>query len=157
MKKLLGILTLLALSLTLTSCLSGNFGSTSTQDQEIVNSGSCDSVSKRKLNLMLKSPEDHLGENVIVWGEIYSFDSNTGQDGFMAYIANRDDNDGYFSSDYSVYIKGDESELKNFVEGDIFRACLTSQKPIDGKYTLTGEETLIPSFTIRVIRFLRSE
>ena len=157
MKKILGIVIVSVLSLTLSSCLGSNYESTTPEDQEIVNSGSCDSISKRNLNLMLKSPEDYLGENVIVWGKIYNFDSNTGQNGFMAYIANRDDNDGYFSSDYSVYIKGSESELKKFVEGDVFRACLTSQKPVEGKYTLTGEETLIPSFTIRVIRFLRSE
>jgi hypothetical protein len=155
--KFIGVLSIAAISLTLSACISGNYDAPSAQDEKIVNSGPCETITNRNLNLMLKSPEDYLGQNVIIWGEIYSFDSNTGQDGFMAYVSNRDDNDGYFSSDKAVYIQGTESMLKKFVEGDIFRACLTIQKPIDGEYTLTGEETLIPSFTIRVIRYLRSQ
>ena len=157
MKKIFGAVTIVALSLTLSACITSNYDSSSSKEEKIVNSGSCDSITNRNLNLMLKSPEDYLGQNVIIWGKIYSFNSNTGQDGFMAYILNRDDNDGYFSSDNAVYIQGSESMLKKFVEGDIFRGCLTSQKPVDGEYTLTGEETLIPAFTIRVIRYLRSE
>jgi hypothetical protein len=68
---------------------------------------------------IVKNPDGHAGEKVIIYGQIYQFDNFTGTDSFMA-IAGPTKNES--DSDTNTSFIGDAAMLADFVNDEVFRA-----------------------------------
>ena len=81
------------------------------------------SLSDRDWKLLEKNPDGHIGEGVLVTGEIFQFDSNTGTEAFLAHAYR---STGVRAADpYGVrasmaLIRGSESALADFLQDDKF-------------------------------------
>jgi hypothetical protein len=76
-------------------------------------------LSSRSWLQIVKNPEGHVGEKVIIYGQIYQFDNFTGTDAFMA-IAGPSMSKS--DSDANASFVGDAGLLADFVKDDTFRA-----------------------------------
>ncbi|WP_250034966.1 NB-ARC domain-containing protein [Paractinoplanes maris] len=68
---------------------------------------------------IVKNPDGHAGEKVVIYGQIYQFDSFTGTDAFMAYAGPRKTS---VDPGTNTSFIGDTTMLADFVMDDMFRA-----------------------------------
>lgn len=102
-------------------------------------------LSSRKFKQFAKNPDAYLGKTYVIYGEVTQFDAATGTDTFRADTGPKKLKISYGYVDYqqNTMLTGDESELKELVEGDCFRAKVT----VLGSYsydTQIGGNTTVP-------------
>jgi hypothetical protein len=104
-------------------------------------------VGERELAQIVKDPDAHFNDRIIVTANVTQFDSATGPDEFRADVAAWDTTEyGFFTGENSFFY-GDESDLKKLVQGDTIRAKVT----VDGAYeydTQIGGSTSVPLFMV---------
>jgi hypothetical protein len=117
---------------------------------------SCKPITDRTWKLIYKSPGKYKGKNYTVWGNIWQFDDATGPDTFLSYVSGTNKFDGtYFSGSDDAMLKGSAKKLANYVEGDVYKACVT----VKGSYTYDraqGGTNTVPLLTVNSIRYLGS-
>jgi hypothetical protein len=107
------------------------------------------SLSDRDWALLVKNPDDYIGNAYTVWGCIVQFDAATGPDAFRAQAANRQ-LEFWFTDGENVYFTGLESDLVEFVEDDVVVMEVLSL----GSYsydTQIGGSTTVPAFFVNSI------
>lgn len=107
-------------------------------------------VSARQWKQILKDPDSHFGEHYLIYGVITQFDAATGVDSFRADTGPRRTLDWYDYDD-NTFLIGDEEDLADFVEGDIFAAKVTGAGSLTYD-TQIGGSTTVPQFTIWKIK-----
>ena len=116
----------------------------------------CKSISDRTWKLIYKSPGKYKGKNYTVWGNIWQFDDATGPSTFLSYVSGTNKFDGtYFSGYDDAMLKSTSKRLANFVEGDVYKACVT----VKGGYTYeraAGGTNTVPLLYVNSIKYLGS-
>ncbi len=107
-------------------------------------------LGKRAWQKLLRSPDDHIGERVQVWGCISQFDAATGGDSFRAQALYARTQYWWTDGD-NVFFTGDEADLDDFVEDDVVWMNAT----VLGSYsydTTIGGNTTVPLFLVDKIK-----
>lgn len=107
--------------------------------------------SERDLALVFKDPDSHVGEVFQVWGSVTQFDAATGNESFLADVANRNTTSyGYFEGENSLFV-GSAKAFKNLVEEDVFTATVevAGSESYD---TQIGGNTTVPKFKVLKIK-----
>jgi hypothetical protein len=106
-------------------------------------------INARTWQLIAKNPAAHVGERVIVFGHVTQFDSATGTTGFRADLDGVAHQPRYGYVDYPTnsVLTGDESQLANLVQGDLF----TAETTVGGAYTYQttiGGQMTVPALAV---------
>jgi hypothetical protein len=108
-------------------------------------------VSARALAQVMKDPEAHAGDVLVVYAEIFQFDSLTGDENFLGTTAHRDTTEyGYFDGENALF-SGDADMLSPYVEGDVVQLSVE----VVGSYsydTQIGGNTTVPEFRIHQVK-----
>lgn len=107
-------------------------------------------VSERALAKIVRDPDSHAGESIVVYGEITQYDSATGLDSFRADVAHRNTTSyGFFDGENAV-LTGDEADFEDLIEGDVFRAKVLVLGSLSYD-TQIGGSTTVPQFMVTSI------
>jgi hypothetical protein len=105
-------------------------------------------LTSREWAKLVKSPDDHAGETILVYGIVTQFDAATGEDGFLADSDWRRHRDSYEYGENTVYQQETGAgTFDDVVEGDFF----TAKVRVTGSYsydTQIGGNTTVPSFEV---------
>ncbi|NEA33784.1 hypothetical protein [Streptomyces sp. SID13031] len=105
-------------------------------------------LTSREWAKLVKSPDDHAGETILVYGVVTQFDAATGADGFLADSDWRRHSESYEYAENTVFQQeAGAGNLDDVVEGDFF----TAKIKVLGSYsyeTQIGGNTTVPSFEI---------
>ncbi|NTW29453.1 MAG: hypothetical protein HGA39_08855 [Coriobacteriia bacterium] len=136
--KVFGIAILILVGMILWSCGGSD-------DSRLTPAGSYAKLTTREFQQIVKDPDAHRGEGILVFGKITQFDSATGSDTFRA-------NTGATSAEanQNTFLIGDKATLANMVEGDSFAANVTIVGTRSYKTQIGGSMT-VPVFQIDVI------
>jgi hypothetical protein len=110
-------------------------------------------ITAREWALIAKNPDAHIGERVIVYGEVTQFDSATGDSGFRANVdgVNHPIKYGYADYDTNTVLSATSASILNdLVQDDVFKAEVT----VLGSYsydTQIGGSTTVPSLAVTKI------
>lgn len=108
-------------------------------------------VSERRLKQIIKSPEGHVGDRVIVFASVDQFDSATGSDAFRGSVADHDTTEyGFFTGENSFFM-GTERRLRRIVQGDVVKVWATVSGSFDYETTMGGSTT-VPQFEVDRIK-----
>lgn len=101
-------------------------------------------ISAREWQLIAKDPGSHIGERVIVYGQVTQFDASTGTEGFRANVDGVVHKPKYGFADYdtNTILGGDEGLLREVVQGDLFKAEVTVLGAYTYETTLGGQLTV---------------
>jgi len=99
--------------------------------------------------MLVKSPDDYLGETYFIYGEVTQFDSATGEDALRANTGAKRKAVEYGMTDYDVntMMTGSKDQLADVVQGDVFSAKVTSLGSFSYD-TQIGGNTTVPLFEI---------
>jgi hypothetical protein len=114
-------------------------------------------LTARKWRQIVKNPDAHVGDYVVVYGEITQFDAATGDDMFLANVGGVYQRPEYGFVDYptNTLLSGSSSKLGGLVEGDLFRAKVQVLGS-ETYETQIGGETTVPSLQVDHIKRLGS-
>ena len=117
----------------------------------------CKTITDRTWKLVQKNPSKYKGQNMTIYGNIMQFDSITGTSKMLAYLAgtNKLDSYGYWGSYDLSLARSTSKRLSNYVQGDVFKACVT----IKGSYSYqmkVGNTNTVPEVYINSIKYLGS-
>lgn len=109
-------------------------------------------LSARDWKKIAKTPDEHIGEHLVVYGVVTQFDAATGDDGFLANADGVRHSEPY---DYetNTLFSGGPNDLSDLVEDDEFRAKVT----VIGSYsydTQIGGNTTAPQLSVESIEVL---
>jgi hypothetical protein len=109
-------------------------------------------ISARDWQLLAKNPDAHVGERVIVYGQVVQFDATTGTEGFRANVDGVEHKPKYGYADYdtNTILHGDSASLGQVVEKDLFKAEVTVGGALSYETTLGGNLT-VPQLTVTKI------
>lgn len=111
-------------------------------------------LSARDLSLLAKSPDDHFGETVVVYGEITQFDAATGICTFRADVAHANMASTWDYEHNAIFTGGDGEEdcpaLQDFITEDEVRITATSLGSLSYD-TQIGGSTTVPMFMVEKI------
>lgn len=112
--------------------------------------GTFNKMTARQWKKLVKDPDSHIGDQVIIYGVIYQFDAATGSDAFLAYTDPVKRSDSY---DYreNAWFVGEEEVLADFVEDDMFVAKVTVTGSLSYD-TQSGGNTTVPEFEVHSIK-----
>jgi hypothetical protein len=85
-------------------------------------------ITAREWQLIAKAPDSHVGERVIVYGQVTQFDATTGGEGFRANVDGvvHKPQYGYADYDTNTLLQSDDaSVLADVVQDDLFKAEVT--------------------------------
>ena len=109
-------------------------------------------LSVRQWKLIAKNPDAYIGQTYVVYGVVTQFDAATGVDTFRADVGHK--RMAYdFEYPTNTLLTGSESQLKNLVEDDVFRAKVH----VIGSFsyeTQIGGETTVPLLQVDSIKVL---
>lgn len=111
-------------------------------------------ITARDWQLIAKNPDAHIGERVIVYGEVTQFDAATGTSAFRANVDGVVHKVKYGYADYktnTVLTTGSSSLFTDVVTGDLFRAEAT----VLGSFsygTQIGGSTTVPQLMVTAIK-----
>lgn len=111
-------------------------------------------ISSRDWALIAKSPDSHVGERIIVYGNVTQFDSATGTSIFRANV-DGDQHDQWYDYDTNTFLTGSDTMFAEVVQDDIFRAEVT----VAGSYSYTttmGGTMTVPQLTVDKIDVIGS-
>lgn len=107
-------------------------------------------ITPREFALIVKDPEAHAGEKIVVYGVVSQFDSATGPQAFRAYTAATPGAGVLDFDENTVVLAEDSAILTDVVEGDL----VTMWVEVDGTYSYTtqlGGQTTVPQFSVYII------
>ena len=108
---------------------------------------------KREWAKVVKNPEAYSGQRYVIYGQVTQFDSATGTDTFRADTAHTDTTDsGYFDGANTI-LTGDEDDLSDLVQDDVFRASVTVIGSFDYD-TQIGGNTTVPHLTLNNLKVI---
>jgi hypothetical protein len=132
------------------SQLNSKHGSTATQEQI----DAARELTDRELALLVKSPDSHIGETVVLYAHITQFDAATGACTFRANISFKKMDNSYDYDENSIFRAGDGDTnceaLSGFVADDEVRVTATSLGSISYD-TQIGGRTTVPAFEVEKI------
>ncbi len=113
-------------------------------------------ITAREWQLIAKAPDLHLGERIIVYGQVTQFDSATGASGMRANVDGVIHPVRYGYADYETNTvlavgSAEASLLANVVKGDLF----TARVVVNGSYaydTQIGGSTTVPQLIVESIQ-----
>jgi hypothetical protein len=119
---------------------------------------SYEKISARQLALIAKKPDSHIGDTVILYGEIHQFDNATGECQFLIHVANKEQENSYDYELNALAGTADDSScdiLDDIVEGDFVKmnAMVVGSTSYD---TQIGGNTTVPTFLIDKIKRIHS-
>lgn len=136
---------------------SGNSGTTSSSSSATPSSPPppAHAISAHDWQLIVKDPDAHKGESIIVYGEVTQFDAATGTTGFRANVDGVEHQltDGFADYSTNTILDGDPATLQNVVEKDLFTANVT----VVGANTYStqiGGQTTAPELQVQSIKVL---
>lgn len=106
-------------------------------------------IGAREFALLIKDPDSHKGEKIIVYGVVTQFDAATGTSEFRANTG-PDPNAASSYSENTYVTAADPSILANVVEKDTLKMYVN----VVGAYTYStqiGGETTVPQFAVNII------
>ena len=108
---------------------------------------------KREWAKVVKNPEAYSGQRYVIYGQVTQFDSATGTDTFRADTAHTNTTDsGYFDGANTI-LTGDEDDLSDLVQDDVFRASVTVTGSFDYD-TQIGGNTTVPHLTLNNLKVI---
>lgn len=111
-------------------------------------------MSARDLSLLAKSPDDHFGETLVVYGEITQFDAATGACTFRANVAHANMASTWDYEHNAIFTGGDGEDdcpaLKDFITDDEVRITATSLGSLSYD-TQIGGSTTVPMFMVEKV------
>jgi hypothetical protein len=109
-------------------------------------------ITEREWQLIAKNPDSHIGERVIVYGQVTQFDSATGTTGFRANVGAVAKKASYGWADYdtNTVLTGTGGLLDQVVQGDLFKAEVTVAGSYSYQTTMGGSLTA-PSLLVTKI------
>jgi len=96
---------------------------------------------ERDMALIVRDPDAHKGEVIKLWAQIMQFDTRTGNDAFLAYVAGTPQQSWALDGNLAIMV-GEASDFSSFVENDVLSATVivgpsyTYQTPIGGENTV---------------------
>lgn len=107
-------------------------------------------VDSRTLAKIMRRPKANVDKNLIIYGEIWQFDSRTGTDAFLAEVASSNTTSyGFFDGDDALLI-GTKRKFNDFIEEDVFRAKVVPVKMYNYD-TAAGGTNSVPIFRVEGI------
>jgi hypothetical protein len=109
-------------------------------------------ITEREWQLIAKNPDSHIGERVIVYGQVTQFDSATGTSGFRANVGAKAKKASYGWADYdtNTFMTGTSDLLAEVVQGDLFKAEVTVAGSFSYESTM-GASLTAPSLSVTKI------
>lgn len=114
-------------------------------------------LTAREFSKITRDPDAHVGEKVLVFGEVFQFDSLTGTDQFLAYVDGDRDTEGeefgFVSYDHTALLGEGEFKRATFddvVEDDHFAAWVTVLGSFDYDTQIGGSTTATALFVDRI-------
>ncbi|WP_233899187.1 PASTA domain-containing protein [Pseudonocardia dioxanivorans] len=110
-------------------------------------------ITAREWALIARSPDAHIGEAVIVYGQVTQFDSATGPAGFRANVDGVAHKVSYGYADYdtnTILVADTAATLGDLVNKDLFKAEVT----VLGSYTYEttmGGSTTVPKLAVQKV------
>ncbi|WP_420114560.1 hypothetical protein [Pseudactinotalea sp.] len=121
------------------------------EEPAAVDTDDYEKVDERTLAQIVKAPDDHIGEQIIVCGRITQLDAATGQCMVLASISHEKQSEWYDYEHNSVGVAGDGVSdcpvLDPFVEDDEVKLWITVTGSISYD-TQIGGNTTVPSYII---------
>ena len=111
-------------------------------------------VAKRDYALVMRSPDDHVGETYVIYGVVTQFDAATGLDAFRADTSHAPQ-DNWYDYEYNTILVGDEELFANVVQDDIVKMWVTCAGSITYD-TQIGGSTTVPAFRVDKIELIGS-
>ena len=116
-----------------------------------------ESLTSREFAKLVKDPDAHVGENVIVYAEVTQFDAATGDEAFRGSVTSdkQEDTDYYWIDGENAFFEGDADLLADVVAEDVVKVWVT----VGGSYsydTQNGGSTTVPSFLVNHIDVIGS-
>jgi hypothetical protein len=114
-------------------------------------------ISARDWAKIAKEPDAHVGEAIIVYGEVTQFDSATGPSTFRANVDGVKHKVSYGFADYSTntILTTDSADLGDIVQNDLFQAEVVVTGSLSYETTLGGSTT-VPQLTVVKITVIGS-
>lgn len=139
------------------SSASGSGTQTNAQPAVVQAAGPAKSITARDWAKIAKDPDAHVGESIIVFGEVTQFDSATGTDAFRANIDGvvHQLSYGYANYDTNSVLTNDGADLGDLVEGDLFQANAVVAGSVTYQNTMGGSLTA-PKLTVSKVKVLGS-
>jgi hypothetical protein len=110
-------------------------------------------ISARQWALIVKNPDAHDSEHIVVYGQVTQFDGATGPDTFLANVDGIPHRKEYGYVDYedNTLLYGAADQLTDLVEGDLFvaRVRVAGSESYD---TQIGGNTTVPKLQITSIK-----
>lgn len=106
-------------------------------------------VGDREWALIVKDPDAHIGDRVIVYADVFQFDAATGDDTFLAYADDAQWYDSWEFDDNTMFI-GTKKKFANVVEDDLIKVWGT----VMGSFsydTQIGGNTTVPMIMVEFI------
>jgi hypothetical protein len=110
-------------------------------------------INSRDWKVIVKDPDAHEGERIIVYGRVTQFDAATGDDTFRASVDSINHPGNAYAFDTNTVLRGDASALRDVVNEDLFRAGVT----VAGSMwygTQIGGSTTVPMLTVDTIKVI---
>src|SRR5829696_7880941 len=104
-------------------------------------------VTEQQWAKVVKNPDAHIGERYIIYGQVTQLDSATGTNTFRAETAHTVTTEYGFYEGADTVLTGNEKDLSDLVEGDVFRATVTVVGRFDDDTHMAGNKT-VPYLTV---------
>ena len=109
------------------------------------------SMSARNFALLVKNPDAHIGEKLVIYGYISQFDAATGTDTFLAQVASVRKADWYEYDENVMATAADANDFTRVVEGD----KVTLYVEVMGSFsydTQAGGNTTVPQVRVHIVK-----
>lgn len=109
----------------------------------LVPAGPAKAITARDWAKIAKNPDAHIGESVVVYGQVKQFDAATGTNGFRANVdgVKRAVSYGYADYETNTVLSSLGADLSDLVEGDLFRAEVVVAGSVSYETTMGGTLT----------------
>ena len=104
-------------------------------------------VTERQWAKVVRDPDAFIGQRYIIYGQVTQLDSATGANRFRAETAHTVTTEYGFYEGADTVLTGDEDDLSNLVEGDVFRATVTVIGSFEDDTNMAGNKT-VPYLTV---------
>jgi hypothetical protein len=118
-------------------------------------------LTSRQWDRIVRDPDGHLGETVIVYGVVRQADAATGTDSIRADVdgvRRKRDYFGYYTNyDTNTVLTSDSVDLTELLEGDVFKAKVIVGGALEYQTTLGGQLTVPGLLVVEARRIDREE
>lgn len=132
-------------------------GQTNSQPAAVPAAAPAKAITARDWAKIAKDPNSHVGESIIVYGEVTQFDAATGTDTFRANVdgVKHQVNYGYANYETNTVLISGGADLGDLVEGDLFQAETVVAGSVSYQNTMGGSLTA-PKLTVSKVKVIGS-